>query len=591
MKTSTGRIRLAVFLTACLPALYFAGPVWPAPVGITATVDQTRVTPEDSILLSVMVSGLQNAPPPRLPPLPDFRVQSAGSSSSVQIVNGHMNMSVTHNYRLTPKAAGTFTIGPVTLELAGTVYASDPIRVTVEKTSSAQAARDVPAFAETSVSNRTPYVNEQVILTFKLYRRVNAQNINLEISYDAFRKAELGKAREYSRVINGQSYQVYESSTALFPIRPGPVEIPAAVVDLDLVYRKSPRGPFDSFFSDPFFSGRSTLRHKTLKTKPIRMEVLALPEEGKPKNFANLVGRFQLSATLGKQSVEAGGTTTLTLTVSGTGNIQDAEVAAPAVRENFKVYPDRPQLQKSTAGNKLSGTKTFKFALVPLQAGTVRIPPSTLSYFDPQKHRYVILKTKPLSLTVTPAKDSEKLQVVDAGAAPGAPGDIKVLGRDILPIHTVLRDFRNQKLGGAVPYLAGFFLPVALFLGFASYHSHRLRLRDDVAFSRAHHAYKKAKGKLDRLAASGDSGDFAGQLSQILREYIGDKLNLQGTAFTAAEVAAKLEEKHYPEPQVLAARNLLEKFETHQYAHIQNAPPDQLLDESLDVLQQLEKQP
>ncbi|MFQ5672401.1 MAG: BatD family protein [Nitrospinales bacterium] len=587
----SGRIGLAILLTALLSAWCFTAPAWCAQIGITATVDKTRVTLEDSLVLSVTVSGAQNAPPPRLPPLSDFRVQSAGSSSSMRIVNGRMDMSVTHNYRLTPKAAGVFTIGPASLELAGTVYTSDPITVTVKKTSSARSGGSAPAFVGITVSNRKPYVNEQVILTFKLYRRVNAQNINLDLSYDTFRKESLGAAREYSQVINGLNYQVYELSTALFPTRPGPVEIPAAVVDLDLVYREQSRGPFDSFFSDPFFNSRSTVRHKTLRTKPIRMEVLPLPMQGRPKNFTNLVGRFQLSAALGKQSVEVGDTTTLTLTVSGAGNVQDAEMPAPAIRENFKIYPDQPQLQKSTAGNRVSGTKTFKFALVPLHEGKARIPPSSLSYFDPQKRRYVILKTKPLTLTVTPAKDAEQLKVVDAGSAPGASGDIKVLGRDILPIHTVLRDFRDQKPGGAAFYLAGFVLPVVLFLGFASYHSHQLRLREDIAFSRARQAYKKAKGKLDRLAADGDSGDFAAKLSQILREYIGDKLNLQGTAFTASEVEAKLKEKHYPETQVLSTRKLLEKFETYQYAHVQNARSDQLLDESLDVLKQLEKQP
>lgn len=88
-------------------------------ISISARVDKNQLSLEDSVQLSLTVHGVQNAPEPHLPELPNFKIRSGGTSSSTQIINGQMRVAVTHNYLLVPQNTGTFTLGPATLVLAG----------------------------------------------------------------------------------------------------------------------------------------------------------------------------------------------------------------------------------------------------------------------------------------------------------------------------------------------------------------------------------------------------------------------------------------------------------------------------------------
>ncbi|MBI5426702.1 MAG: protein BatD [Nitrospinae bacterium] len=571
-------------------------------ISVAAAADKTEASLEDSIALSITVSGAQNSPPPQLPDMPDFRVQSMGTSSSVQIVNMNMKSSVTFNYRLTPLRKGSFTINPATVTAGGNTYATQPITVQIREPSEPSRSKDLPVFAEMSVSNGRPYVNEQITLTFRLFRRVDVRNLNLNISYDNFRKEDLGKDKEYRQTLNGLDYQVHEYSAALFPNQPGKMEIPPAMVDLDVVYqegRRIPGGdPFSMFLNDPFLGGRLRTEHKTARAKAMSLEVLPLPEEGKPMGFSNLVGEFGIAAALGKNEVEFGDSSTLTVTISGKGNVKDIPAPVPELADKFKVYPDQPQFKQEIAGDKISGEKTFKFALVPLAEGESRIPPIRLTYFDPARKKYVSLETKPLHLLARPSKNIEKLNAVESGnlERPRQAEEIKVLGKDIFPIHASLEDFKDESLtaGKIAFYAGGLLTPAILFLTAYLYHGHRLRLRYDPAYYRSRGAYKLAMRRLEQISARAPvPKEFAREISKTLREYVGDKLDLQGTACTPREVEAKLKERNFREEQALSACRLLEKCEALQYA---SAPgngdlPGELLRESLQLINELEKQP
>ena len=113
-----------------------------------------------------------------------------------------MTASVSHIYQLLPQQPGTFQWAPVKVEIGGKVYQSNPLTITIEQASIKPSQPGTYAFAELSVSNPKPFVNEQTILTFKLYRRTGARNINLNWSFDPFQHKKLGKGREYTRIIN-----------------------------------------------------------------------------------------------------------------------------------------------------------------------------------------------------------------------------------------------------------------------------------------------------------------------------------------------------------------------------------------------------
>jgi len=584
------------FIFACF-LLLSVGTVAADEISVLTTIDKNIGTLEDVFNLTVTVKGVRNSPKPTMPPMPDFTLRQSGTQSSITIVNGKMTASTTHNFLLTPKKTGKFTIYSPKINYDGQEYLSNIIKVQVIDSPQNTASNQAPIFAKTFASTTTPFVNEQFTLTFKLYKRIETRNIQLDLPFDNFREEALGKPRDYNQVLNGLKYHISEFTTALFPTKAGTIEIPGATINLDLVIRDRRTQSHDSFnlfFNDPFFGRSGRLQHKIIRTKPISINVRALPKNGKPLDFSNLVGKFEISATIGKLKIKAGDTSTLTVKISGVGNIQDAIFSLPDITKDFKSYSDEPKLEKKARSQRLYGEKTFKFALVPLKEGSFQIPSLALSYFDPEEERYITTKTKPIFLDILPAESDEKMNMVNSQSL--SQGKIKVLGTDIFPNHTNLTDFLNQKptVKAKTIYYAGGVIPIVGYIIVAAFARQKRKLRHDSAFARNKKAYKLAKIKLENLSSTAhDSKIFVQELSQILREYIGDKLNLNGAAFTSNEAIGKLRERKFPAEQIIPIQDLLEELEKTQYGGPRTASnlSDNLIDQSLETLKKLEKLP
>ena len=567
-------------------------------IQVLATVDKNQITLEDSVQLSITIIGTQNTPPPELPSLPNFRITSGGTSSSTQIVNMERSISITHNYRLTPMNIGQFKIGPARIRANKKVYLTQPINILVKKSTAPIQTGNRPIFLESTASKKESYVGEQLIYSFKVFYRVEAKNFDLNMPFGAshFQKEELGKAKSYQSVVNGIQYHVQEVSVALFPIKPGKAEIPPATLEFDIYHRPQNRsngGPFSQFFNDPFFSQGTRAEHKVLRTKPISIEVLQLPEKGKPEESKNIIGNFNIVSNLGKDDLEVGDTTTLTITVSGNGNLRGVSFPEPDLKKLFKIYPDQPEFNQTVIGNQITGKKVFKFALVPLKPGVVKLPAFTLYYFDPTIKDYRQAQTHPIEVNVRPSSSQETLNLVQSNSLGNiiAKPKIEILAEDILPLHTTLDDFNNINTKINASTVLEFTFPTIFFLICAFFIQQKKRLTTDMAFYRSQKAYKTASQKLESLTHSKniDSKEFASELSEILRGYIGDKLNMKGKAITAAEVEYKLKKLDYQTNQVNITRNLLEKCDTLQYAPESSENYQELLNETQGLIKSLEK--
>jgi hypothetical protein len=565
-------------------------------ISVTATVDKNRLTLEDTLQLSIVIQGTQNTPPPELPSLPDFQITSAGTSSSTQYINTQRSVSITHNYRLTPMNSGTIVIGPARVRANGKTYSTQPITIEVIKPSSSGTIENKTAFIETALSSKKAFVGEQLVYTFRLFHRVEAKNLDLKLPFDKmwFNKEELGEPKPYTRVVNGLQYNVQELSIALFPLKKGLAEIPPAILELDLLYRtqnRSGRDPFSQLFNDPFFGRGIRTEHKVLRSQPLSVEILPLPD-GAPKGYKNLIGIFKISAELGKKDLEVGDTTTLTVTVSGQGNVRDISFEVPDLKNQFKVYPDKPEFNQTIYNNQIRGEKVFKFALVPLQAGNKTLPKFSLPYFDPENAQYRLAETQPVTLNVRPSSVKEELNLVQSGQQnpPMAKPEIETLGTDILPIYTELDKFQSYGSYSSAFMGVGFGAPAILFIFSAFLIKWQKRMKYDVAYYRHRNACKNARQRFKHISEHSDSKELGREISEVLREYIGDKLNLQGRAITAKEVEVHLNKSNCETGHAERTRKLLEKCETLQYAPMTPGNTKELLVESENLIKVLEKQ-
>jgi hypothetical protein len=572
-----------------------------ADVSVTATVDATTASLEDYILLSVSVDGVRTEP--TLSGLDDFRVSSRGSSSQMRYANGQMSSSKEFTYLLQPLKAGTFTIGPFLVVHKKTTYASDTITLIITKRSASIAETDTTTerevFVIAEVDNLNPYVHEQIIYTFKFYRRVEIGEARLSVvpDFEGFLSKSLGKEREYRRVINGHTYMVTELSRALFPVKSGVLTIAASTLDCELIIReRRGRGGRlnDSFFDNSFFSFNSRRKSKTLRTEPLTVMVHQLPTTGRPDGFGQLVGEFKLSGKLSTTSVPAGDSATLTLRLHGDGNMRGMKTIDLPLLQNVKVYDDKPVFKADQSSKRAGGTLIIKKALVPMEQGGLTIPLVEVSYFNPIEKKYKTTRAGPFTISVLPPRESETLQAVVPGRATVSKEDVEVLGNDVLPIQTgfdVLERERDPRLR-AVHFVL-LIAPVCLYALFIFVYFARARRYSDSERVRARSAWPRFSKNIPVLRASinDSNNDFCGEAARALRDFIGDRLGVTGSAFTPLEIAQFLTDAGVHEQLVSRIKHVLEQCDIGCYGVAVNdaSARQELLKELIQTARELHR--
>ncbi len=554
--------------------------------GIQVTIDRTEATVQDQLVLTVTVTGSQTAQP-QLPQLPDFTVDPRGRSSQVNIINGQYTASLIYNYLLAPKRPGTFTIGAARVEIDGTIYGSRPFQVKIVAASK-QPGEANELFITTQVSNRKPYVGQQVVYTWRFFRRVQIADAQLEAQeFNGFLVEDLGELREYRSVVGGKQYLVSELRKALFPQEEGTLQIPPSQVSCQVVVRLgSRRGSiFDDFF------GRSSTQSKVVRSKPITIEVQPLPPP--PAGFSGLVGSFDVSAKLSKRSLQVGESTTLNLTVSGSGNAHMISEPPLAGLESFKIYDDKPSGTLDRSGNLLSGYKTFTKALVPLQPGEMTVPAISLISFNPAKSAYETKRTGPFTLAVSPAEGQEELRLTESMAPGSGKVAVRILADDILPIERGLDAVAAAPLATRpLPLLVGALLaPPLLFLGLLIADRRQRRFQADAGLKKRRIALRTARRSLQQLtgSAGAEIRTVADLGSRCLRIYIGDKLGLEGIALTPKEVRQHLGDNGVTDELADEVHQLLERLEAAQYGAA-TVEAEQLDNDLKQYLNRLERQ-
>lgn len=556
--------------------------------GIQATIDRAEATIQDRLVLSITIEGSQSAQP-RLPDLSPFQVYSGGQQSQFNMAGGRTTLSVTHNYVLIPKQTGTFNIGAASVELDGKVYSSRPFTVRIVEASAApQQSKDI--FVTARVSNDKPYVGEQVMYTWRFFRRVQVQDAQLltPFEFEGFLVEDLGEVKEYKTVRGGQEFLVSEIKKALFPQEVGTLTLPGTRLQCQVLLRSRRRG---SIFDDFFSRGRGET--KILSSPPVEVEVRPLPAA--PSGYSGLVGDFKIAGKLSKRELKVGESATWKLTVSGTGNVQ--MIGEPDLPEltSFKTYDEPPTSSIQRSGSQLSGSRSYSKALVPLEAGDLTVPAVRLTYFDPEAGSYRTAQTRPVTLSIQPAEGKEELRLTESLAPTTGKVAVRILADDILPIYKDLDAVTLTPFGHRADglWLAGLLTPPLAFFGLLFVERRRHHLASNVESVRRRSALKKALKGLDEVAKAVRDGNHREAVvlaSRLLREYVGDKVALEGSAFTPTEAGEHLARCGVEESLVRETRERLESYEAAQYAGDQAVASDELAPELKSIFRRLDKQ-
>src|SRR5579863_2840668 len=140
-------------------------------------LDRASMQLGETVTLNIEVSDDASAAQPDFNALQqDFKLLGTQSSTSMNIINGQATSKQLWAVGLEPKRAGTFTIPA--LSVAGTQTQALSLVVQPGGTSTGKAGDDV--FLDVDTQPLSPYVQQQVRVTVKLFYALNLTDGNLE---------------------------------------------------------------------------------------------------------------------------------------------------------------------------------------------------------------------------------------------------------------------------------------------------------------------------------------------------------------------------------------------------------------------------
>ena len=552
---------------------------------ITAQVDRTTLAVDEQLLLTVTVAGeFLDIPAPDLSQLEGFTVVGSSTSTQVSIINGKFTSQGIFLYRLQPLQEGSLAIAPISINVDGQIYQTQPINIEVAAggAPASPPAENVPSpdapgvlsgqdfFVEAQVDNSNPYFGQQIIYTFKLYQAINflGQPDYQPPPFTDFWSQNVLSQPHYSTAAAGRNYLVTEIRTALFPANLGQITIAPAKLTIP---------------------GRLFEPDIVLESEPVAVNVRSLPEQGKPGDFNGAVGQFEISAQLSAVEGVVNEPLTLIVEIQGAGNVE--VLAEPPLPEllNWRFFDSQPSTTIEARGDVVYGVRRFERLIVPGQPGQHTIPPLNFSYYDPLAEIYQTVSSDPIPVTIHPNNELEALP-----PPPAAPA-----GRDKQPVEVIAADIRHIKPASssfgesgssllASPFYWGLWILPSLIVTLVwIFQSQRQRLLRDTQYARRQRARRVAHKILAQAHEA--NGDAYGVAHRALLGYLSDKLNRPATGLTTDHLIGLLREYRLDPALIERVHATLSQIETARFAPISEAAAHLLLSETRTLINDLEK--
>ncbi len=578
----------------------------------TASVSPSTVAVGDQLQVSFTLNG--NGSNFHAPTFENFNVLAGPSqSSNMQIVNGSVSQSISYTYVLQPVKEGTFKFGSATIDAGGKKISSNQVTVNVVKGnpqpksqgSQGNQKQDatVPGgknvFFRASVDKSSVYQGEGVIVTYKLYTKVNLVNYSISKlpSLSGFWSQDIAMPQQlqfHSENYDGANYKVAEiKKMVVFPQRAGTLELDP--MEGEVVARiqgkrqqQNSNDPFSQFFNDPFFNFNQWQDVKVpMKSDAIKITVRDLPA-GAPSTFNGAVGKFNIDISLDKKEVKSHEGVTLKIKISGKGNLKLLDPPKVDFPADFETYDPKisSNIMATTAG--VNGSKTFEYLVIPRNAGDYKIPVSGFSFFNLDKKQYESVPSQDLNLKVE--KGNETITTSVTGVSKS---DVQLLGKDIHFIKTNRPAFvqgTGSFFGSGLFYML-IATPALLFAVLLVFRKRYIEMQSNIGLLKSQRANKVAKKRLgaaQKYLASNNKEKFLDEMFKALWGFISDRLQIPVSELSKESASNALQSKNISQEMILQFAETIESCEFARFAPGMAASNEEIYRKGIDVISKLE---
>ena len=515
-----------------------------------------------------------------------------GESTSIRVINGKRSKSsqFTYTYILAPKKTGKFELPAATAKMKGEtitsvqaaveVLASDSSASAQSGASSGNTQQTKPSgtisskdlFLKFTVSRTSAVVGQPLTAELKLYQNVDIAGFEGAKfpAFNGFWSQETAAPNNINFQREEVDGRLYNSALlrryVLIPQQVGNLVIdPAELVCLVNVRRPSHGNSiFDSFFDDNTMTVR-----KRVTTPAVHVHVNPLPS-GAPATFGGGVGSFRISASLSKDQLKMHEATSLTVTVSGRGNVSLLEAPKVNFPADMDVYDTKTteNTDKTTGGT--SGSKVFEYPFIPRSHGEFTIAPIEYSYYDVNAGKYETISTGPITFNVEKG-DAAETQASTSQLVMPDRKSVKNLGEDIRFIRTRQPSykFRTVFFVDSLWYWVTAAL-ILLVAGLLWYLMKGMEARRaDVVGNKNRKATKMALGRLKMAAGYLQKNLYSAfyeELHKALLGFASDKMNIGAEDLSKENIAAMLKEAGVAEDLSAQFVALLDACEFARYS-------------------------
>ncbi len=569
-------------VVVCILSLSLAGGAR-AEVTVSGVVDTSRdIYAGDRFGFSVVIEGDNKAGEVDLGPLAEFDPQSGGnqdvSQTSISIINGRTEQSVVKryvmNYSLTAKKTGKITIPSVSARVDGREYKTQPIVINV-----VEPGQTDKLAVEMELSEERCYAGQPVVLTLRAYfagdiqgptfvvpvlRDAGFELDDVDAGGGQLREYDLGVGatvlgRQYQTSRGGRAFNVLEAKKVLIPKRSGVINIEAASFSANLpVGQRRTMSIFDSGYEYERFM---------VSSEGGTLTVSALPEEGKPKEFYGLVGRYEISAAASPVQVNVGDPITLTIRIGGSEYMKAVQwPALEAVEElaaNFKIPAQKASPEVA------AGAKVFTQTIRANSDKVTRIPGIPLAFFDPDKGKYAVVESEPIAIEVAPTKVLTSADLEGSESAP-VNREVEAIKRGLSANYESLDVLENMEFSPAAAsfeplYAAIWGLPLLALTASCVLKVVTQTSPEKTAARVRRQACGKAQKALKKAASVKESERHL-LVAEAMKQYIGERLGRNAASLTAVDCYESVVCAAGDEGLAARYRDVVEQCERGRYA-------------------------
>lgn len=396
---------------------------------LTASVDRDVLGLEETFTLVLRYDEQINTTPDYELLRKDFDILNTQSGTQMSIINGSMEASTEWKIALAPKRIGKLLIPSFTIDGA----ISDAIEMTIEGKSKSPKNTDNNVTVEVETSKETSYVQEQIIVTLRLYTTVGLNGIDVQPLQVKDALVVNIDEKQYQTKINGRPGAVVETRYAVFPQQSGELIIPSMLYQVSV--NSGQRDLWDRFYGN---SQNNVLR---LRTNEQRINVLPAPTTVNAGDWLpalNVSLSEHWSTSLDSLKVGEPITRSITIKADGltAGQINPLQLAPI---DGLTFYNDQAQTDDQKSANGVEGSRIETIAIVPTKAGHFTLPEIKLNWWDTKTNSIRTATLPAVSLSVGLGDMSQLAASVDETEAPTSV-DINTDLNTIEPQQTIVQE-------------------------------------------------------------------------------------------------------------------------------------------------------